>query len=42
VLPRIELKSPKITRKLTTQWFATRVAERYGRCVDRLNALTRR
>lgn len=41
VLPHIELKSPKITRKLTTQWFATRVAERHGRCVERLGALVR-
>lgn len=42
VVPRINLKSPKITRKLTTQWFATRVDERYGRCVDRLAGLVRR
>lgn len=41
VMPRIDLKSPKFTRKLTTQWFATRVNERHGRCVDRLTALTR-
>jgi Protein of unknown function (DUF1615) len=41
VLPRIDLKSPKFTRKLTTQWFATRVNERHGRCVDRLTALSR-
>ena len=24
-MPRITLESPKITRKLTTEWFATRV-----------------
>lgn len=42
VVPRIDLKSPKITRKLTTQWFATRVNERHGRCIERLAALTRR
>ena len=35
VLPRITLESPKITRKLTTEWFATRVQERYQRCVNR-------
>jgi hypothetical protein len=28
VLPRIVLQSPKITRKLTTHWFANRVAKR--------------
>ena len=42
VVPHIDLKSPKITRKLTTQWFATRVDERHGRCIERLAALTRR
>jgi hypothetical protein len=41
LVPRIKLKSPKITRKLTTQWFATRVDERHGRCVERLAALVR-
>ena len=34
VLPRITLQSPKITRKLTTEWFATRVEQRYRRCED--------
>ncbi len=32
-LPRIRLHSPKITRKLTTEWFATRVNQRYTRCM---------
>jgi hypothetical protein len=34
VVPKIRLESPKITRKLTTNWFATRVDERYERCLD--------
>jgi len=33
VMPRITLDSPKITRKLTTEWFATRVDRRYKRCM---------
>ena len=35
VVPRIRLHSPKITRKLTTEWFANRVDERHKRCLLR-------
>lgn len=35
MLPRIDLESPKITRKLTTQWFAERVQQRYQSCLGR-------
>ena len=35
VVPKILLESPKITRKLTTEWFARRVDERYEKCLAR-------
>ena len=35
VIPRIDLQSSKITRKLTTEWFARRVAERQRNCLAR-------
>ena len=34
-MPQIDLKSPKITRKLTTEWFAKRVEGRYKSCLTR-------
>jgi hypothetical protein len=34
-MPRIDLVSPKITRKLTTQWYAERVEQRYRGCLVR-------
>lgn len=41
VMPRITLESPKITRTLTTQWFAERVQTRYQDCVNRAFARMR-
>jgi hypothetical protein len=35
VVPQIPLRSAKITRSLTTDWFATRVATRYKACLRR-------
>ena len=40
VIPRIALQGPKITRKLTTEWFANRVDERHRRCIARGEAAT--
>ncbi len=39
VMPGIDLKSPKITRKLTTKWFAERVDGRYQGCMKRASGL---
>jgi hypothetical protein len=39
-MPQIDLKSPKISRKLTTDWFAERVDARHRTCLGRdLSAL---
>jgi hypothetical protein len=35
LVPSIRLESPKITRKLTTEWFARRVEDRYRKCLAR-------
>jgi hypothetical protein len=35
VLPKIDLHSPKITRNLTSEWFANRVETRYQACLKR-------
>ncbi|HEX2543059.1 MAG TPA: DUF1615 domain-containing protein [Caldimonas sp.] len=38
VIPNIRLQSPKITRPLTTEWFARRVDDRHKRCMARASA----
>ena len=38
VVPDIALTSPKITRKLTTEWFARRVDTRFQACLARRDA----
>lgn len=35
LVPHISLESPKITRKLTTEWFANKVDQRYRACMAR-------
>jgi hypothetical protein len=34
-IPRISLQGPKITRNLTTEWYAERVEQRFERCLNR-------
>lgn len=35
VMPTIKLAGPKISRRLTTSWYAHRVAGRFGQCLNR-------
>lgn len=39
-MPTIDLKSPKIKRKLTTEWFANRVNSRYKNCLQQKGSLS--
>lgn len=39
-MPTIDLKSPKIKRKLTTAWFANRVNSRYKNCLQQKGSLS--
>jgi hypothetical protein len=41
VVPSIELQSAKITRRLTTQWFAERVVARHRQCLARRSQAAR-
>ena len=34
-IPRIKLEGPKISRNLTTEWYALRVEQRFERCLNR-------
>jgi hypothetical protein len=38
VVPQIVLQSPKIARRLTTEWFARRVESRFEHCLQRAGA----
>ena len=35
IVPRINLQGPKITRSLTTEWYAHRVDDRFNRCLTK-------
>ncbi len=35
LIPRIQLRGPKIFRNLTTEWYATKVNERFGKCLEK-------
>jgi hypothetical protein len=37
LVPRIELQGPKITRHLTTAWYAESVEAKFRRCLARQN-----